>query len=223
MFKIIGADQKEYGPVSTAQIRQWITDGRLNATTQAQRATGGDWQPLSAFEEFADIFNPTPSGAAATPEAAPTGAPTAFPAGAPIPTASREMASSAVKGPAIALIIVGALGVLYYLFNAVMVLSGNIPARPIPANASPAMRGFLEGMHGPQAGVYSLIFALVNAFIVFGAVRMMKLQGHTLAIITCIVAMIPCASGCCCLLGLPFGIWGIMMLNKPEVKSQFTN
>jgi len=221
MFKIIGADQKEYGPVSTAQIRQWIIDGRLNANTQAQRATGGDWQPLSAFEEFADIFNPT--AATPTPEGGPSAGPSVFPAGAPIPTASREMALSAVKGPAIALIIIGALGVLYYLFNAVMVLSGSLPARPIPANASPAMRGFLEGMHGPQAGVYSLIFALVNAYLIFGGVRMMKLQGHTLAIITCVVAMIPCASGCCCVLGLPFGIWGIMMLNKPEVKSQFTN
>jgi len=222
MFKIIGADQKEYGPVSTAQIRQWITDGRLNANTQAQRATGGDWQPLSAFEEFADIFNPAPTAAPGS-EAAPSAPPSAFPSGAPIPTAAREMALSAVKGPAIALIIVGALGVAYYLFNALMVLSGHLPAQHIPPNASPAMRNFLEGMRGPSAGIYSLLFAAVNGFIVFGAVRMMKLQAHTLAIITCIVAMIPCASGCCCLLGLPFGIWGIMMLNKPEVKSQFTN
>jgi hypothetical protein len=35
-----------------------------------------------------------------------------------------------------------------------------------------------------------------------------------------IMAMIPC--NCCCLLGLPFGIWALVMLMKPEVKSQFS-
>src|SRR6185503_1522504 len=71
MFKIIGADQKEYGPVSTAQIRQWITDGRLNAATRAQREGTTDWQPLSAFEEFADLFGvaPAPTPAAGAPAA----------------------------------------------------------------------------------------------------------------------------------------------------------
>ena len=49
MFKIIGADQREYGPVSEAQIRQWISDRRLNASSRAQRATGGDWQTLAEF------------------------------------------------------------------------------------------------------------------------------------------------------------------------------
>lgn len=219
MFKIIGADQKEYGPVSVAQIRQWITDGRLSAVTQAQRATGGDWQPLSAFEEFADIFNP--AGAAPTPEAAPAATPST-PQAAPIPTAAREMALSAVKGPAIALIIIASLGIAYYLFSFFFGLVTHTPHTVSPG-ATPFARGFAEGMHGPFAAVVSLFCAAINGFILFGSLKMLKLEGHSLAIITCIVAMIPCISGMCCLLGLPFGIWGIMMLNKPEVKSQFTN
>lgn len=220
MFKIIGADQKEYGPISVAQIRQWITDGRLNAASLAQRATGGDWQPLSSFEEFADIFNP----AAAPAAPAPTAPATPFsPAAAPVPTASREMAESAVKGPAIALIITGALGVIFYAFNTIVVLGRLGHYTPVPAGATPFQRGFLEGMHGPGALVFSLFLAVLNALIIVGATRMMKLQGHTLAVITCIAAMIPCFSGLCCVLGLPFGIWGIIMLNKPDVKSQFTN
>jgi predicted Zn finger-like uncharacterized protein len=35
----------------------------------------------------------------------------------------------------------------------------------------------------------------------------------------CILAMIPCVN--CCILGLPFGIWGLVVLNKPEVKDAF--
>ena len=35
-YKIIGADLKEYGPVSAEQIRQWITEGRVNSETKLQ-------------------------------------------------------------------------------------------------------------------------------------------------------------------------------------------
>jgi hypothetical protein len=216
MFKIIGADQKEYGPVSTAQIRQWITDGRLNTNTQAQRATGGDWQPLSAFEEFADIFNPTP--AASAPEAEPAATPYAAPAAAPIPTASREMALSAVKGPAIALVITASLGLAVYVLLILALLVGF--NRDL-SNFSPQFQQLFMANHGKLAVLRALFALVINGVVLFGALKMMKLQGHSFAIITCILAMIPCS--CCCLLGLPFGIWGLVVLNKPEVKSQFTN
>ncbi len=36
MYKIIGADGKEYGPVTSEQVRQWITEGRANAQTKVQ-------------------------------------------------------------------------------------------------------------------------------------------------------------------------------------------
>ena len=55
MYKIIGADKKEYGPVDAETLRQWITQGRVNAQTLIRPETGGEWQPLSAFPELADI------------------------------------------------------------------------------------------------------------------------------------------------------------------------
>jgi hypothetical protein len=216
MFKIIGADQKEYGPVSTAQIRQWITDGRLNATTKAQRATGGDWQPLSAFEEFADIFNP--AGAASTPDATAPAAASEAPAAAPLPTASREMALLSVKGPAMALMIISAIGIAVYVLAILIFLFGlglNM------SSLSPEMRRVLIANQG-VVGILRALFGLaMNGAILYGAIKMMRLQGHTFAIVTCILAMLPCS--CCCFFGMPFGIWGLVVLNKPEVKSQFTN
>jgi hypothetical protein len=53
MFKIIGADSKEYGPVSTEQIRQWIAEGRANAQTQVKAEGTMEWKPLGSFPEFA--------------------------------------------------------------------------------------------------------------------------------------------------------------------------
>lgn len=52
MYKIIGADQKEYGPVSSDQIQQWIALGRANAQTKTQ-VNGGEWKSLGDFPEFA--------------------------------------------------------------------------------------------------------------------------------------------------------------------------
>src|SRR5262249_50806074 len=152
-------------------------DGRLNAASRAQRDTGGDWMTLAEFPEFADLFQPAGAGAPPGPGAAPSmmGAPMP----GQLPTASREMALSAVKGPAIALIIIGALGIIYYLFNAIMVLSGHIPHANIPPNAPPATRAFIEGTRGPGAGMFSLFIAAVNGFILFGGLKMMKLQSHS--------------------------------------------
>jgi prepilin-type processing-associated H-X9-DG protein len=56
MYKIIGANQKEYGPVSTDQIRQWIIQGRVNALTSIQAEGSTDWRPLHEFPEFAEAL-----------------------------------------------------------------------------------------------------------------------------------------------------------------------
>jgi hypothetical protein len=72
MYKILGADQKEYGPVTADQLRQWIAEGRANSQTMVQGPDGTEWKPLSSFAEFAGLL-------ATVPAAAP-GAPTSYPA-----------------------------------------------------------------------------------------------------------------------------------------------
>ena len=52
MYRIIGADQKEYGPVAAEQLRQWIADGRVNRQTRIQLEAGTEWKTLAAFPEF---------------------------------------------------------------------------------------------------------------------------------------------------------------------------
>jgi hypothetical protein len=41
-----------------------------------------------------------------------------------------------------------------------------------------------------------------------------------LCIAASIVAMIPCVSPCCCI-GLPVGIWALVVLSKGDVKDHF--
>lgn len=53
MYKIIGGDQREYGPVPAEQVREWIAQHRVNAQTLARVEGGSAWQPLSTLPEFA--------------------------------------------------------------------------------------------------------------------------------------------------------------------------
>jgi len=54
MYKIIGADKKEYGPVTADQMHRWISEGRANAQTLVQAVGTTDWKPLGQVPEFAD-------------------------------------------------------------------------------------------------------------------------------------------------------------------------
>jgi hypothetical protein len=53
-YKIIGADLIEYGPVGAEQIREWITEGRVNSETKLQAEGTAEWKPLAEVPEFAE-------------------------------------------------------------------------------------------------------------------------------------------------------------------------
>jgi hypothetical protein len=63
MYKIIGADQKQYGPISEDQIRQWISEGRVNGQTVACAEGTEEWKPLSQFPEFGFTAPPVSTAA----------------------------------------------------------------------------------------------------------------------------------------------------------------
>src|SRR6266850_614532 len=68
MYKIIGADQKEYGPVTAEQLRQWIAQGRTTGQTRTQMEGSTGWKPLSEFPEFADTLAAKAAAAAPPPK-----------------------------------------------------------------------------------------------------------------------------------------------------------
>jgi len=70
MYKIIGGDQKEYGPVTADELRRWIAEGRLNGQSPVQTEGNDEWRPLSMFPEFAEALR-AQTGVAAPPPGAP--------------------------------------------------------------------------------------------------------------------------------------------------------
>ncbi|HYE31494.1 MAG TPA: GYF domain-containing protein [Methylomirabilota bacterium] len=66
MYKIVGADGREYGPVSAEQLTDWIRQGRVSARSLIQ-FNDGPWQPLSSYSEFAAVIAETAGAASVTP------------------------------------------------------------------------------------------------------------------------------------------------------------
>ena len=64
MYKFLGADKKEYGPVSVDQIRKWISEGRTNSQTKVQSEGSSEWRSVGEFKEFSDLL---PDGPTAPP------------------------------------------------------------------------------------------------------------------------------------------------------------
>lgn len=68
----------------------------------------------------------------------------------------------------------------------------------------------------PAGYIAGLVASLV---VVVGGVKLMNLSGTALPVAGSVLAMIPCTVGCCCLLGLPAGIWGLVVLSRPDVRA----
>jgi hypothetical protein len=128
-----------------------------------------------------------------------------------------------VSGPSIGLMITGGLSILVGLYNLAQgALGAAVPAPPELQQDADAMKIFeiIRSLTGVTAIVFGLIQAAVGGLIIFGGIKMQSLESYGLAMTSSILSMIPCLSGCC-LVGLPLGIWSIVVLSKPEVKSAF--
>lgn len=203
MYKIIGADGKEYGPITADQLRQWVAEGRVNAQTKILAEGATEWRLLTEFPEFAGAIPSAPPTLAMAPEAA----------GGP---GSSPSASQQVAGPAIGLIVTAILGFLVQVVSLVINLAGAslVHSRQMPSDA------FATMLSGTVGAITSIIGILVSGLILFGAIKLKRLESYGLAMTVSIIAMIPCVSPCC-LIGLPLGIWAVVVLSKPEVKSAF--
>ncbi len=231
MYRVKGADQREYGPISTEQVRLWISENRLNRYTLASTEENPAWRPLSQFAEFADLISAQPAAVSNIPASA--NIPPATPnnisdasIGAAVPAVTREAALSLVAGPAISLIVLGSLGIVYCLLSIPKLLLQNWTDMPIPPGIPPEMepqfRMVIDFMknYGKSYGIvfYSLI-AVLHGLVLFGGIQMKRLQGLALCWVASVLAII--CYGCCCCISIPFSVWAMVTLTKPGVKAHF--
>lgn len=210
-YYIIGGDGKQYGPVTEADVRQWIAEGRLNGRSMAKAESDADFRPLSAFSEFASAV----------------GAPPPISGMAPMSRLSetdegRQEALRRVGAPAVALIVTAILNlitmvacwiVLTMFRSALLGLYAGQPEYDQIAKA-------LQSANSPLSIGGDILGIVLSVLILVGATRMRSLSSYEFSMAAAIVAMLPCLTPCC-LIGLPIGIWALVVLNRPDVKSQF--
>lgn len=128
-------------------------------------------------------------------------------------------ASSKVKGPALGMLISTSVGMLLALLGLALNILG-LSLFAVAADQAPTPEFASVVGQGVAGLIQGLIGLIGGGVIIFGCIKMMKLQSYGFAFTTSILAMIPCISPCC-LLGIPFGIWGLVVLNDPLVRNSF--
>jgi hypothetical protein len=130
----------------------------------------------------------------------------------------RNVAEQKVRAPAIGIIATAGLGALLQVASILMTLTGAMVPQLESSDAElPDWYGAFAGTWGVVSGVVGIAVA---GFLIWGALKMMRLEGWGIALTVCILALVPCVSPCC-LLGLPFGIWGLVVINDQAVKQAF--
>jgi hypothetical protein len=133
-------------------------------------------------------------------------------------------AKQKVQAPAIALMAAGGLNVLAGCYNVVVngflgAASSGVPTTGLSKDQQQTL-ATAQALGGTTAVILGVLILIVAAVIIFGGLQMMKLKSYGLAMTSAILAVIPCVS--CCITGIPIGVWAIIVLLKPEVKSAFS-
>ena len=121
-----------------------------------------------------------------------------------------------MAGPAVGLIASGAFGAMLSvagIFVNTMQFTLTAP-RPSfhPTDTTDAMAW------GVLTILVWFLFLLIAALVIMGG-RMKGLQNHALAKAAAVLALLPCSP--CCVIGLPVGIWALIVLAEPDVQAAF--
>lgn len=148
----------------------------------------------------------------------PYGSPYSQSSGQPHGQSNKQVAKQKLQAPAIGLMVVGIIGLLAMLIWLVFTIigiqaqGGIVPPPNMPAEQK---AGFYAGAYG-VIGMMALN-GICQTLIIYGAVCMLGARSRTVAVVACVAAMVPCLSSSCIIFGIPFGIWGVVVMNDPIV------
>src|SRR6056297_2656398 len=133
-------------------------------------------------------------------------------------------AAERLKVPAIGLIVAMGIGIAFALLGLLqnaLGVAGVAPGAMPPAELDPEGMQQFRGIQMYSGGIgimFGLISIVVAIVVILGALKMKNLESYNFALTAAILSMVPCLSPCCPL-GLVFGIWGIVVLQDPQVKA----
>lgn len=145
------------------------------------------------------------------PQTLPTGPSAATPA----------QVASDVAGPAVGLIITAVLGAIFPIFGLLI----NALGAGLGAIAAEGSEQQIVNLISMGVGIFPAAAAIVMAaFIIYAALEMKKLRQWGLAVaastLTTVFSLFFCLNPCC-VVGLPIGIWSLVILMRDDVRAAF--
>jgi hypothetical protein len=131
----------------------------------------------------------------------------------------RRSPGGPLTGLAIVLLVIASLSLLLDLFNCGFAIFG--PEPEVNAQDPAILQQIAKSSHGPLAASMQGGLAIMAIVTIVGSIQMLRRKTWGLALTACILAMIHIGS-CCCVLGLPIGIWALILLVNPDVKDSFS-
>jgi hypothetical protein len=134
------------------------------------------------------------------------------------------MPKNRVQVPAVGMIVAAALDVAFALSLLLLSVLGMSWLR-----MSETMRGTWgnevtgDMMEGGFVITLCIVGILIDAVIIVGANKMRNLDSYGLAVAAAILSVIPCISSPCIVLGMPFGIWALVVLMNDDVRNAFSD
>lgn len=114
------------------------------------------------------------------------------------------------------MLVAAAIGLIASLYN----FGFSFTEPVIDPNAPEWLQEIQRNATGMTTTVIQGVFIVINLLIIFGAAQMMRMRTWGLAVAVSVLSMLNCGTFCC-VLGLPFGIWSIIVLMSPDVKLAF--
>jgi len=128
---------------------------------------------------------------------------------------ARRVALDRLRGPTFGLLLLagfsGAFGILWILFTATLFV--------LSAVHEPS-RDFIAQLSGRD--VMPLLSTLPSCFVTYGAWCMRRGVRYRVAVSAAILSCIPMLSACMWM-GIPLGIWALVILRRPDVKAAFAS
>lgn len=187
------------------------SDPMFSAQADSKSTLPSD-QPAIAETSSGNPFTDGQSPASDSPFSSGTNNPYAAPAGGQglspdsfFAPGSEDWARSTLEGPANSLAAIAGIVLVFSVIGLAANLAGALS------------NGDVE--QGIVVVLGTLLFMVPYGLVVYGANQMKQLQNYKLAIAASIIAMLPCSG--CCIIGLPVGIWSLVILCKPEIRAVF--
>lgn len=122
-----------------------------------------------------------------------------------------------VAPPAVAIIVVAVMGLVAALGMLGVIVLG-IGAALI--NDLPRHERAEQFVGGTFWIVWCVTSLILYSVAIWGALKMKALRSYGAAVTATIVMLLPCS--CCCFIGIPIGIWSLVVLLSADVKAAFS-